>query len=109
MTKHRDMLLLLGAAALPHAKRMRSQDITGPLPAPHQVLQLRRNAPGVNFYANDMKMTAIGSTTGAESTTGVAYGGGALAASTRRSHPAQYTLPGDCGGNGKGPGHFTVK
>jgi len=29
-------------------------------------------APGVNFYANDTKLTAITSTTGAESTTGVA-------------------------------------
>ena len=32
------------------------------------------NAPSVNFYANDTKMTAIGSTTGTESTLGTAYG-----------------------------------
>ena len=30
--------------------------------------------PGVNFYANDTKMTAISSTSGSESTTGTAYG-----------------------------------
>lgn len=32
------------------------------------------NAPGVNFYAGNTKITAISSTTGVESTTGVAYG-----------------------------------
>jgi hypothetical protein len=33
------------------------------------------NAPGVNFYADAIKMTAIQSGTGAEATTGVTYGG----------------------------------
>jgi len=33
------------------------------------------NAPGVNFYADDVKMTAILSATGTEATTGVTYGG----------------------------------
>jgi len=32
-------------------------------------------APGVNFYADNTKMTAVLSTTGTEATTGVAYGG----------------------------------
>jgi hypothetical protein len=32
-------------------------------------------APGVNFYANDSKVSAIGSATGAEATTGTAQGG----------------------------------
>ena len=32
-------------------------------------------APSVNFYAGDRKVTAIASATGAEATTGVAYGG----------------------------------
>ncbi|MGB4775419.1 MAG: DUF4397 domain-containing protein [Daejeonella sp.] len=32
------------------------------------------NSPGVNFYANEKKMTAIQSTTGIEAVTGVAYG-----------------------------------
>lgn len=32
------------------------------------------NSPGVNFYANEKKMTAIQSTTGIEAITGVAYG-----------------------------------
>ena len=31
--------------------------------------------PGVNFYADDTKMTAISSTSGSESSTGTAYGG----------------------------------
>jgi len=33
------------------------------------------NAPGVNFYANDAKVTAVTSATGVESTTGTTYGG----------------------------------
>jgi len=33
------------------------------------------NAPGVNFYADQQKMTAVQSGTGTEATTGVAYGG----------------------------------
>src|SRR5919198_5881702 len=33
------------------------------------------NAPGVNFYADQQKMTAVQSGTGSEATTGVAYGG----------------------------------
>ncbi|HTI05542.1 MAG TPA: DUF4397 domain-containing protein [Gemmatimonadales bacterium] len=33
------------------------------------------NAPGVNFYADNVKLTAIRSETGVESTNGVAYGG----------------------------------
>ena len=32
------------------------------------------NAPGVNFYAGNVKMTAILSATGSEATTGVTYG-----------------------------------
>jgi len=33
------------------------------------------NAPGVNFYADQQKLTAVQSGTGSEATTGVAYGG----------------------------------
>ena len=52
------------------------QDITGALPgASIKFFNFGVNAPGVNFYANDQKMTAISSTTGAESTTGTAFGG----------------------------------
>jgi hypothetical protein len=52
------------------------------------------NAPGVNFYANDAKLTAISSTTGTESTTGTAYGAAAANALYSSIAPGQYTLTG---------------
>ena len=52
------------------------QDITGPLPASAiKFFNFGIGAPSVNFYANDTKLTAITSATGAESTNGVATGG----------------------------------
>jgi hypothetical protein len=50
------------------------------------------NAPGVNFYANDTKMTAISSTSGTESTTGTVYGGVGNAGFYSAIAPGQYTL-----------------
>ena len=52
------------------------QDITGPLPggAAIRFFNFGVNAPGVNFYADATKMTAILSATGTESVNGVAYG-----------------------------------
>ena len=52
------------------------------------------NAPGVNFYANGVKMTAISSTTGVESTTGVIYGGVASGGFYSSIAPGTYTLTG---------------
>ena len=53
------------------------QDITAPN-TPASRIKFHNfgvNSPGVNFYADDVKMTAISSTTGTESTTGTVYGG----------------------------------
>jgi hypothetical protein len=52
------------------------------------------NAPSVNFYANDQKLTAIQSTTGTESTNGVAYGGAGSGGFYSAVDPGQYTLTG---------------
>src|SRR5213083_1946268 len=52
------------------------------------------NAPGVNFYANDSKMTAITSATGAESTTGTVYGGVGAGGFYTGIAPGQYTVAG---------------
>lgn len=52
------------------------------------------NAPGVNFYANTTKMTAISSTTGVESTTGVVYGGVGSGGFYSSIEPGTYTLTG---------------
>jgi hypothetical protein len=52
------------------------------------------NAPGVNFYANATKMTAILSATGTESTVGVVYGGVGSGGDYAVITPGQYTLTG---------------
>lgn len=52
------------------------------------------NAPSVNFYANDQKITAVQSTTGTESTLGVAYGGVGVGGFYAAIDPGQYTLTG---------------
>jgi hypothetical protein len=51
-------------------------------------------APGVNFYANDVKVTAIGSATGAEATTGTAQGGVGNGGLYSSLTPGQYTFTG---------------
>lgn len=51
-------------------------------------------APGVNFYANTTKMTAISSTTGVESTTGVVYGGVGSGGFYSSIEPGAYSLTG---------------
>lgn len=50
------------------------------------------NAPGVNFYANDNKVTAISSATGVESTTGTNYGGVGNVGLYSAIVPGQYTF-----------------
>jgi len=52
------------------------------------------NAPGVNFYANETKMTAITSGTGTEATTGINYGGVGAGGAYEAIDPGQYTLTG---------------
>jgi hypothetical protein len=71
------------------------QDITGSLPGSRvRFFNFGINAPQVNFYANDAKVTAISSTTGAESTIGVAYGAVASSGFYSAVEPGQYTLSG---------------
>jgi hypothetical protein len=51
------------------------QTIDGPAPSSRiKFFNFGVNAPNVNFYANDTKMTAITSTTGSESAIGTGYG-----------------------------------
>jgi hypothetical protein len=52
------------------------------------------NAPGVNFYADQQKMTAVSSGTGTEATTGVAYGGVGNGNSYSQLSPGAHTLTG---------------
>lgn len=69
------------------------QDITVP-PATSAIkfFNFGPGAPGVNFYANDTKVTAITSATGAESTTGVNYTGAGNGALYNSLNPGQYTF-----------------
>jgi hypothetical protein len=69
------------------------QDITVP-PAASAIkfFNFGPGSPSVNFYANDTKVTAITSATGAESTNGVAYTGAGNGALYNALNPGQYTF-----------------
>ena len=72
------------------------QQIDAPLTGGAQIkfFNFGVGSPSVNFYANDVKMSATSSTTGAESANGVAYG--AVFPSTTYSllQPGSYTFKG---------------
>ena len=52
------------------------------------------NAPGVNFYADATKMSAISSTTGTESTSGISYGGMSAGGAYAAIAPGPHVLTG---------------
>jgi hypothetical protein len=87
--------LLLCVTALAACEKNAVQDLTGPLPSARvKFYNFGVNAPGVNFYANETKMTAITSATGAESTVGVNYGGVGAGDRYVAIAPGQYTFSG---------------
>lgn len=110
MNRHKSIAVLLCAAALASCdyEKTAVQDIAGPLPeASVRFFNFGVLAPGVNFYANDTKMTAISSatcstlppseactTTGSESVNGVGYGGVGAGGFYSGIAPGQYTLSG---------------
>ena len=95
MNRYRSLAVLLCAAALASCEKNAVQEIAGNPPAARiRFFNFGVNAPGVNFYANDRKMTAISSASGVESTTGVAYGGVGAAGLYAGIEPGQYTLSG---------------
>lgn len=77
MTRHGSRAALLCALALASCDKNAVQTVDGPVPAGAMIkfFNFGVNAPGVNFYANATKVTAISSATGQEATTGVTYGG----------------------------------
>ncbi len=106
MTRLRIPAALLCVVALAACEKNARQDITSPATGAFIRFQnYAVNAPGVNFYANDQKLTAITSancstpptlpactTTGVESTNGVVYGGSANGANYSMLAPGQYTF-----------------
>lgn len=71
------------------------QELVAPPPtAAVRFFNFGPNAPNVNFYANDTKMTAVLSATGAEATTGVAYGAVGATGFYSNIAPGTYTLTG---------------
>ncbi|MDP2956115.1 MAG: DUF4397 domain-containing protein [Longimicrobiales bacterium] len=93
----RSIWMLLCVAALSSGcDKNAVQDITGPLPGGARIkfFNFGVSSPGVNFYANDTKMTAITSATGIESTSGVAYGSAGSGGLYMAIAAGQYTLKG---------------
>lgn len=89
------MAVLLGAVTLAGCEKNGIQDITGTLPAARvKFFNFGVGAPAVNFYANDAKMTAVFSATGAESVLGVAYGAVGSGGFYSALNPGSYALRG---------------
>lgn len=96
MTRHASRAALLCALVLASCDKNAVQQIDGPVPpgALIKFFNFGVNAPGVNFYANTTKVTAIGSATGLEATTGVTYGGVGAGGYYSAVAAGQYTLSG---------------
>lgn len=97
MNRQKSLAALLCAAVLTGCSYEKNavQDITAPnAGARIRFFNFGVNAPSVNFYANETKVTAVSSTTGTESTTGTAYGGVGLAGLYSDLTPGQYAFTG---------------
>lgn len=95
MNRYLSVAGALCAVVLSSCEKNGVQDITAPAPASQiKFFNFGLGAPGVNFYANDTKMTAITSATGAEATTGVAQGGVGDGGNYAGLVPGTYTLTG---------------
>jgi hypothetical protein len=87
--------MLLCAVALTACEKNAVQDITGSLPGARiKFFNFGTNAPAVNFYANDSKITAITSATGVEAVTGVSSGGVGSGGFYSAIQPGAYTFTG---------------
>lgn len=95
MNRYKTLAVLLCAALVSACEKNAVQDITAAAPAARiKFFNFGVNAPGVNFYANDTKMTAISSATGTESVLGTTYGGVASGSFYSAIAPGQYKLSG---------------
>jgi len=97
MKTHRILVALLCAVSL--AGCGNEVDPIAPVRGPGPTAQVKFfnfsvGSPGVNFYANDTKVTAISSSTGAESTTGTTYTNAGAGGLYTAIAPGQYTFTG---------------
>ena len=95
MTTQRAIAAALMAVLLTACDKDAVQELGGPVPGSYiKFFNFGVNAPSVNFYANDQKITAVQSTTGTESTLGVAYGAPGSSGFYSAVEPGQYALTG---------------
>ncbi len=95
MTRLRSFAALGALALLAACERNAVQVIAGPLDgASVRFYNFSVGGPNVNFYAGEMKVTGVGSTTGQESTSGTAYGSLGLAGLYSQLPAAQYAFSG---------------
>lgn len=96
MTRHLTRVALLCAGALAACDKNGIQQLPlAPTPTARiKFFNLGLGAPGVNFYANGAKMTAVFTTTGTETTTGTTYGNAGNAGLYLAIAPGQYSFTG---------------
>lgn len=95
MNRYARIAALFGATLLAACGDKVDRTVTGPAPAARiKFFNYGVNAPGVDFFANNVRMTAINSSTGAESTRGSIYGEGGAGGFYVGIAPGQYTLTG---------------
>ena len=95
MTRYSSIAALLFASILAACGEKEVQSLLGTEPhARVKFFNFGVNAPAVNFYADQTKMTAVQSTTGTESTTGTGYGGVGAGGAYASIDPGPHTLTG---------------
>jgi len=95
MIRYHFLAALAAVVALSACEKVQVQDITGPVAESRvRFFNFGINAPSVNFFANDVKMTAVLSATGAESNNGVAYGSVGASGLYSAIAPGAYTFSG---------------
>lgn len=95
MIRYGRIAAFAGAALLAACGDKVDRTVTGPAPAARiKFFNFGVNAPGVDFYGNNVKLTSQNSATGAESTRGSVYGEGGAGGFYVGVTPGQYTLNG---------------
>lgn len=89
------VLAVTGLLSACGGKEWTIPDLSGPIETSRiRFFNFGVNAPSVNFYADNTKMTAVTSTTGTEATSGVAYGGVGSGGAYASIAPGQHALTG---------------